>query len=56
MKPMTPAEQIEHTHVCSAIRSALSYLRLTRCQDEDVRVAASRLEEWLENNDGRWVK
>jgi hypothetical protein len=56
MKPMTADEQAEHAQVCLAIRSALSTLRLTRCKDEDVRVAAARLEEWLANNDGRWVK
>jgi hypothetical protein len=53
---MTEAEQAEHVQVCLAIRGALSALRLTRCKDEDVRVAAARLEEWLGNNDGRWVK
>jgi hypothetical protein len=56
MKPMTEAEQSEHEQVCLAIRGALSALRLTRVQDEDVRVAMARLEEWLCENDGRWVK
>ena len=56
MKPLTATEQEEHEQVCLAIRGALSALRLTRIQDEDVRVAIMRLEEWLCENDGRWVK
>lgn len=56
MEPMTPTQQAEHEQVCLAIRSALSALRLTRVQDEDVRVAMARLEDWLIANDGRWVK
>jgi hypothetical protein len=56
MKPMTIAEQELHGQTCLAIRGALSALRLTRVQDEDVRVAMTRLEEWLIANDGRWVK
>jgi hypothetical protein len=53
---MTEDEQAEHVQVCLAIRSALSTLRLTRCQDEDVRGAMMRLEEWLEENEGSFVK
>ena len=56
MQPMTATEQAEHEQVCLAIRGALSALRLCRVQDEDVRVAATRLENWLCENDGRWVK
>jgi hypothetical protein len=52
---MTPLQQTEHEQTCLVIRGALSALRLTRVQDEDVRVAMARLEEWLTANDGRWV-
>lgn len=52
---MTAAEQDEHAATCLAVRSALSALRLTRSQDDDLRSAMVRLEEWLEENDGRWV-
>lgn len=53
---MTEKEQREHQEVCNTVRSALSALRLTRCEDEDILVAAARLEEWLSQNDGRWAK
>jgi len=56
MKPMTAKEQEEHRQDCLAIRSALSALRLTRIEDEDIRIAAARLENWLTENDGRWIK
>jgi hypothetical protein len=56
MRHMTADEQAEHVQVCLAIRSALSALRLTRCQDEDVRVAAARLESWLGEHEGSFVK
>ena len=56
MKQMTETEQEAHKQACLTIRGALSALRLTRVQDEDVRVAMARLEEWLSANDGRWVK
>jgi hypothetical protein len=56
MRPMTEAELDAAHEVALAVRSALSALRLSRCQDEDVRVAMARLEEWLTENDGRWVK
>ena len=56
MRPMTAAEQADLEVTCNAIRSCLSALRLTRCQDEDVEVAKARLEDWLADNDGRWVK
>jgi hypothetical protein len=37
------------------IVACVSNLRLTRCTDEDVTVAKARLENWLAENDGRWV-
>jgi hypothetical protein len=56
VRAMAEAELEAHGETCLAVRSALSALRLSRCQDEDVRVAMARLEEWLTENDGRWVK
>ncbi len=55
-RTMTITEHDEHKATVLAIRSALSILRLCRTQDENLRVAAARLEEWLTENDGRWVK
>ena len=54
MRAMTKDEQDEHRQVATAVRSALSALRLSRCTDEDVAVAKARLENWLVENDGRW--
>lgn len=56
MKPMTGDEQEEHIQTCLVVRSCLSSLRLTRIMDEDVRVAMARLENWLAEHEGRWVK
>jgi hypothetical protein len=56
METMTEQEQHDHEAATLAIRSALSALRLTRVQDEDVQVAITRLDNWLTENDGRWVK
>jgi hypothetical protein len=53
---MTINEQREHAETCLAIRSALSTLRLSRVTDEDVTVAKARLENWLAENDGKWVR
>jgi hypothetical protein len=53
---MTGDEQEEHIQVTNVIRSCLSSLRLTRCTDEDVAVAKARLENWLAENEGRWVR
>ena len=52
----SPPEQVAHAELCTLIRGTLSTLRLSRCEDEDVRVAKARLENWLTENDGRWVK
>ena len=56
MRAMSATEQDEHWNACNAVRGALSNLRLSRIQDEDVRVAMARLENWLVENDKRWVK
>ena len=56
MRAMTLAEQAEHRETCNAIRAALSTLRLSRVTDEDVAVAKARLENWLAENDGKWVR
>ena len=55
-RPMTAEEQADHDAACASIRSALSALRLTRVEDEDVEVAKARLESWLSEHDGRWTK
>jgi len=55
-KAMTADEQAEHVQLCTLVRGFLSSLRLTRCEDEDICVAEARLENWLTENDGRWVK
>ena len=53
---MTEDELAEHKAVCLVIRNVVSVLRLTGVEDEDVEVAAARLDNWLSENDGRWVK
>jgi hypothetical protein len=53
---MSAREQDEHHENTLAVRSALSALRLTRIEDEDVAVAKARLENWLAENDGRWTR
>lgn len=53
---MTANEQDVLKETCVAVRSAVSALRLTKCSDEDVQVALARLENWLTENDGRWIK
>lgn len=56
MSAMTADEQREHEETCKVIRSCVSALRLTRNRDDDVAVALARLENWLDENDGRWAK
>ena len=56
MQPMTAKEQEFHQETVKTIRSVLSALRLTAVTDEDIRVAQARLENWLTENDERWVK
>jgi hypothetical protein len=55
-RPLTTAELDEHEHTCLVIRRALSLLRLTRVQDEDIRAAMARLDNWLTEHDGRWTR
>jgi hypothetical protein len=52
---MTVDQYDELLSTRQVILSALSALRLTRCEDEDVTVAKARLENWLAENEGRWV-
>ena len=56
MQPMTPEEQEAHEADVLHVKAALAALRLTLLEDEDVQVAEARLENWLTENDGRWVK
>lgn len=55
MRPMTVKEYDELQATRQVILSALSSLRLTRCTDEDVEVAKARLENWITENERRWV-
>lgn len=55
MKAMNDKELTVHDSTCLAVRSMLSTLRLLRSEDEDLRVAQARLENWLAENDGRWA-
>ncbi len=54
-RPMTADELAHHARKVEIIRSCLSALRLTADGSEDVGVAKARLENWLTENDGRWV-
>lgn len=56
MKPLSEDEQAAHRDVVQVVLSALSGLRLTGVRDEDIEVAKARLENWLAENAGRWVK
>ena len=58
MRAMTAREQEQHEDAILAVKGALSALRLTRLgpTDENIAVAMARLDEWLTENDGRWVK
>ena len=57
MKPMTDEELEVLADQIKAVRTCLSYLRLTRLapESEDIAVAVTRLDNWLTENDGRWV-
>lgn len=60
MKPLTKQEQDALRNVTNTVRSCVSALRLVRgvddlSQNEDLAVAVARLENWLTENDGRWV-
>ena len=55
LRPMTRDEQDEFRQVTNVIRSCVSSLHLTRCLDDDVQVALARLENWIAENEGRWV-
>ncbi len=56
MQAMTEQEQQEHMERSAVVRSAISALRLIALEDEDIQVACARLENWLAENEGRWVK
>ncbi len=53
---MTEQEAVDHAALIQIVRSALSALRLSRIESEDIEAAKARLENWLTENDGRWVK
>jgi len=53
---MTSDEQLQHADNVGYVRLALSALRLTALQDEDISVAKARLSNWLTENDERWTK
>jgi hypothetical protein len=55
MRTMSSTELTEHREATQVVRSCLSALRLSRLTDEDIAVAKARLENWLAENDGRWV-
>jgi hypothetical protein len=57
MKPMTPKQQDDHAADTLLVRSVLSALRLSKLSEtsEDIQVAMERLDNWLTENDGRWV-
>lgn len=55
MKPLTEDEQEALTVAQVRIGQALSALRRSGITDEDIEVARARLENWLVENDGRWV-
>jgi hypothetical protein len=54
---MTHDEQVRHDSVTDTIRSALKALKYCAEHDasEDLNVAIARLENWLAENDRRWV-
>ena len=52
---MTAAEQAEHERVVDEVARASLALRRSGSDDEDIRVALARIEEWLSQNEGRWV-
>lgn len=56
MKALTEREQTAHRNRVAAVESALAKLKRHGGNDEDVRVAIARLENWLVENKGRWVK
>jgi hypothetical protein len=51
---MNTQTQTEQEQVILTVRSALSALRLTRCQDSDLRAARMKLNDWLMENDPNW--
>ena len=55
MKPMPVEQYDELQQTRQVVLSCISSLRLTRCADEDIEVAKARLENWITENEGRWV-
>ena len=55
MKAMTDKEQAEHERVTAEVMRASLALRRAGQEDEDLQVALARIEEWLGQNEGRWV-
>ena len=59
MQPMTETEQRYHRWTTKEIRDFLPTLRAIAARladDEDIQVAYARLDNWLRENDGRWVR
>ena len=54
-RPMTKEEQLDHAADERRLTTALKLLASMKFQDEDVRVARARLENWLAENRGRWT-
>lgn len=54
-RPMSATEQEVFSRAAADVRGALRLLRQARVEDEDVRVAEARLENWLAENEGRWT-
>lgn len=52
---MTAEQLAEHERVTTEVARAATALHRSGCDDEDVRVALARLEEWLSVNEGRWT-
>jgi hypothetical protein len=55
---MLPQEQEQHERAVSRIKTAvqmIAYLPAGYSDNEDLAVAKARLEDWLSENEGRWV-
>jgi hypothetical protein len=54
---MTADEKAEHGRIeQEVLRASLALRRAGICDNEDLKVALARIEEWLGNNEGRWTK
>jgi hypothetical protein len=58
MRPMTPKQAYAHAQAFKRVQAALA--KLDKLDDayrtnENIEVARARLEEWLDDERGRWV-